>query len=201
MGLAKCPVCKNTISDKSKVCLHCKTSLDNVELLPYENTNEKKIDDDTTSIGTLCKNCGNDKWIVIDNDVAYNQICAVCMTTISINKIDFLNEFQCEECNCFNGTIEENNKFLAIRCRNCGKQKIVLEKHTTRNMRNMNSVPQESSKSTVGIKTGQLTCPKCKSTQIATLNRGYSLLTGFWGSGKPMNVCQKCGYKWKPGSR
>lgn len=42
-------------------------------------------------------------------------------------------------------------------------------------------------------------CPKCGSTSIATTNRGYSFFTGFLGSGKPVNVCQKCGYKWKPG--
>lgn len=40
-------------------------------------------------------------------------------------------------------------------------------------------------------------CPKCNSTSIATVNRGYSFFTGFLGSGKPMNVCQSCGYKWK----
>ena len=40
-------------------------------------------------------------------------------------------------------------------------------------------------------------CPKCGSTSLATVNRGFSLFTGFIGSGKPMNVCQKCGYKWK----
>lgn len=40
-------------------------------------------------------------------------------------------------------------------------------------------------------------CPKCRSTSIATVNKGYSLLTGFLGSGKPMNVCQSCGHKWK----
>lgn len=42
-------------------------------------------------------------------------------------------------------------------------------------------------------------CPKCRSTAIVTTTKGFSLLTGFVGSGKPMNVCQKCGYKWKPG--
>ncbi len=42
-------------------------------------------------------------------------------------------------------------------------------------------------------------CPKCGSTSISTINRGYSILTGFLGSGKPMNVCQNCGHKWKPG--
>lgn len=42
-------------------------------------------------------------------------------------------------------------------------------------------------------------CPKCGSTSVATVNRGYSLVWGFIGSGKPINVCQACGYKFKPG--
>ena len=44
----------------------------------------------------------------------------------------------------------------------------------------------------------QIVCPKCKSTAITTINRGYSLLTRFLGSGSPRNVCQNCGYKWNP---
>lgn len=43
-------------------------------------------------------------------------------------------------------------------------------------------------------------CPQCGSTSIATTNRGFSFFWGFLGSGKPMNVCQKCGYRFKPGS-
>ena len=42
-------------------------------------------------------------------------------------------------------------------------------------------------------------CPKCGSESIATTNRGYSAFWGFLGSGKPVNVCQKCGHKFKPG--
>ena len=41
-------------------------------------------------------------------------------------------------------------------------------------------------------------CPKCGSTAVQTVNRGYSFWTGFIGSSSPRNVCQKCGYKWKP---
>lgn len=41
-------------------------------------------------------------------------------------------------------------------------------------------------------------CPKCNCIDIGVVNRGYSFWTGFIGSGKPMNVCKKCGYKWKP---
>ena len=48
-------------------------------------------------------------------------------------------------------------------------------------------------------KQGIPTCPKCGSTSIATINRGYSIVWGFIGSGKPINVCQHCGHKWKIG--
>lgn len=41
-------------------------------------------------------------------------------------------------------------------------------------------------------------CPKCGSPYISTVNRGYSIVWGFIGSGTAMNVCQKCGHKWKP---
>lgn len=46
----------------------------------------------------------------------------------------------------------------------------------------------------------KVTCPKCGSTDISSGTRGFSMFTGFVGSGSPRNVCQKCGYKWKPGS-
>lgn len=45
----------------------------------------------------------------------------------------------------------------------------------------------------------QLICPKCGSSSIGVTTRGFSLVTGFIGSGSPRNVCQQCGYKWKPG--
>lgn len=41
-------------------------------------------------------------------------------------------------------------------------------------------------------------CPKCGCTDIGVANRGFSIVTGFIGSGKSMNVCKKCGHKWKP---
>lgn len=41
-------------------------------------------------------------------------------------------------------------------------------------------------------------CPKCGSTNISAGQRGYSLLTGFLGSGKTVNRCANCGHKWSP---
>jgi len=45
---------------------------------------------------------------------------------------------------------------------------------------------------------GKIHCPKCDSTNIVTGQRGYSIITGFWGSNRTMNRCAKCGYKWEP---
>ena len=43
-----------------------------------------------------------------------------------------------------------------------------------------------------------LVCPRCGSPSITTGTRGYSIFTGFWGSGNTMNRCAKCGWKWEP---
>lgn len=43
-----------------------------------------------------------------------------------------------------------------------------------------------------------LTCPKCGSTAVSTGARGFSIFTGFLGSGSTVNRCGKCGHKWKP---
>lgn len=41
-------------------------------------------------------------------------------------------------------------------------------------------------------------CPRCGFTNITAGQRGFSLLTGFVGSGRTVNRCAGCGYKWKP---
>ena len=41
-------------------------------------------------------------------------------------------------------------------------------------------------------------CPKCGSISITAGQRGYSLFSGFIGSGKTVNRCSNCGHKWEP---
>jgi uncharacterized C2H2 Zn-finger protein len=43
-----------------------------------------------------------------------------------------------------------------------------------------------------------LKCPRCSSTAVTIGTRGYSMITGFIGSGETMNRCGNCGHKWKP---
>lgn len=71
----------------------------------------------------------------------------------------------------------------------------VIDKEYMENMRVdalMESLSKNSQKNNV------LKCPKCGSTAVTTGQKGFSLLTGFWGSNKTVNRCGNCGYKWKP---
>lgn len=60
------------------------------------------------------------------------------------------------------------------------------------------SVPHFSSLNAKSSSTNTLKCPKCGSTSVTTTTKGYSILTGFIGSGKVINICGNCGNKWKP---
>lgn len=48
------------------------------------------------------------------------------------------------------------------------------------------------------VRNAPLKCPRCSSTAVVVGTRGYSMITGFIGSGETMNRCGNCGYKWKP---
>ena len=65
---------------------------------------------------------------------------------------------------------------------------------------NTGHVPQEYNreKLTPNLPDEPIRCPKCRSTQIATGQRGYSMAWGFIGSGSTMNRCANCGHRWKP---
>lgn len=137
-----------------------------------------------------CPECGADEWIVLDRSHTYFEICNQCAYMKEYTKSIIVAQFECPDCGSLSGKLEENDFKLGVRCNNCGKLHIKVEKAPlTENTRNY--IPPADD--------GKPKCPKCKSTAIATTNRGFSLITGFIGSGKPMNVCQNCGHKWKPG--
>lgn len=142
------------------------------------------------SIGEKCPKCNNDEWLIIDEKNYYKQFCNKCYNYIEHNKQDYVSKFECPDCGSLSGTLEENDFKLGVRCNNCGKLHIMLEKHTT--IDNRNSSP----KPTVNANVPK--CPKCGSTAITAGQRGYSFLTGFIGSSKTVNRCANCGHKWKP---
>ena len=101
------------------------------------------------------------------------QVITKCTNTSQCNKIKNQLESVCAKV-----SIEEDNKST----------------NTSSSLKYTSTIPTKKSAG----QDRELVCPECGSKNIVTMNRGFSLLTGFIGSGSPRNVCQVCGHKWKP---
>lgn len=150
------------------------------------------MEDKIVSIGEQCLKCGADKWHIVDNEYYYNKICAECYYINSVNKQDYVSKFECPDCGSLSGTLEENDSKLGVRCKNCGKLHIMLEKQTTINNRNKPQVSQV---------TNQPKCPTCGSTNIEKISVGKKMKGSFLFGVLSSDVrntmhCKSCGAKW-----
>lgn len=129
---------------------------------------------------SFCPECFKD-WYFRDTETPIEQLsyqnCDFCGTKLIHSNITF------EEKNIIQQVSKDKDFFMAMLKL---REDNIIEYKTK-----ISQYREQTNKET------KPSCPKCGSTSIATVNRGFSLLTGFIGSGKPMNVCQKCGYKWK----
>ena len=89
--------------------------------------------------------------------------------------------------------ISEDNDFLQAMIDL--KQKDIIEYNLKMSQFKAQLQQQTSSASQTG---SMVRCPRCGSPNITAGQRGYSLLTGFVGSGSTVNRCANCGHKWKP---
>lgn len=170
MALIKCPECGKDISNKSKQCIHCGFPLPTVEEAV------KEIPDGFCIIDGVARDLRE-----------------------ALNKIDDYPNMTPDEQKKLKGWIFGQCQTISIYA---AEQllNIILETH---------AVPKEFDGSYKRAGNGRINniqptnqniikCPKCGSTAIVTTNRGFSIMTGFIGSGSPRNVCQNCGHKWKP---
>lgn len=170
MALITCPECGKQISDKASACIHCGYPL-------------KKQTSSTVSNGEKL------------------QKITLNTRTVPPNK-----KIECIKLVC-----EANNMGLA-------KAKQLVESGDVAAVIRENIEPDKAQKIVKGFLdlgayacafnmgesgpangTGKIVCPKCGSTEIHAGARGFSLMTGFIGSGKTVITCLRCGYKWKPG--
>lgn len=141
----------------------------------------------------ICCECGKE----FSNKAAACPFCG-CPTSESIEKVELVGDDKYIE------IIREGGSLSA--CRAIEEDQKVPFEEASKYIQKLIATNPEAYKAREEFKARDaqlraiVKCPKCGSTSIATTNRGYSLLTGFIGSGKPMNVCQKCGHKWKPGN-
>lgn len=145
------------------------------------------------SIGEKCPQCGIDNWHIKDDSTMYIKICMNCYHIEEIHKQDYIKKFECPDCGSLSGTIEENDEKLGVRCNNCGKLYIKLEKKgVTWSTRNN---PQAQPKANIPH------CPTCNSTNIEKIS-ATSKLMGAIGFGlfsktaRSQFRCKDCGYKW-----
>lgn len=149
------------------------------------------------SLGKNCEKCNTDEWIVVDHKNEYMEICKKCSNIKIYIKQDFIDNFQCPDCNCLEGTLEENKNLIAVRCKHCGKQVIVLEKHTTVDHRTKSLEKQQES----SISDNTPKCPTCGSTNIKKISVTKKLggVIGFGifsKTAKSQFECLNCKYKW-----
>lgn len=170
MALITCPECGGNVSDKAKTCIHCGYPLAENFICPY---------------------CGSSENEVTNNPEKYGKCCVVCEKRIADQMNASIYWSMCQKCK--SKQLEEyiDDSCIGYRCKQCSFVFRDLKKDSSGlllNAENLYAPPQKY----------ELRCPKCSSTQIVTGQRGYSVVWGFWGSGKTTNRCANCGHSWQP---
>lgn len=182
MALIKCPECGREISDKAAACIHCGFPL-----------TEAKVDK-PLSPHTL-------KKIVVTNPDGYGLRILYQAIVNLVKNVKGISEKEAK------GMVENGNP-ITIDHLDASTAQALYEKLLDA----MEKVLDTTNIEIELVDTGESVivpdrkkslvpcCPKCGSTSIATVNRGFSIVWGFLGSGNPVNVCQACGNKFKPGT-
>lgn len=176
---------------KLKFCKHCSETGNN--LIPFEkiiNSNKTgnpreclkgylffdKIDDTLK----ICPHCGNN---LIDTEMSVGDFCNILLYTDNNPKVvqALIGLYKINP-------IEYQIKLNQLKMQY--EQQKEEKKQQKTQQQSQSLTPSES----------KLTCPKCGSSNITEGTKGYSLITGFIGSGNFRHVCKNCGNKWKPGS-
>lgn len=153
--------------------------------------------------GQVCPKCGTNDWWGMDSDNTYTVACSKCSHNTSYRKSDFVKNFKCSKCGSNSGTLKDTNTEIIVVCSDCNEENIVLTKHNVQiDNRNKKPILSITEDDLQRLKQKQdkniIKCPKCGSTAITTGQRGFSMLTGFWGSSKTVNRCGNCGHVFKP---
>lgn len=187
MALIKCPECGGQVSDKAPACIHCGYPLSTINTLQPEKlilSEDERIKQNITVcdgeefdlselVEYLKKNTALGKDISIEVWREANNIlkkCAECDSSAS----GIINYIKINR--QVPGTVSGLKKKIAPV--NTIKPKLKISSSFNQNV---------------------VRCPRCGSTSVTTIERGYDIMWGWIGAAQKKNLCQKCGYKWWPG--
>lgn len=138
------------------------------------------------------KRCPKCEYVVIDNNI---ELCPYCIYKAELVCVDnesdeikeqYIKDYEWQEYLDSSTEPIPPNSYVPL----TSSERLKMEEHIKRVQRE-----EEYKKSHPNA----VQCPKCGLFSVATVNRGFNIVTGFLGSGSPRNVCQSCGHKWKPG--
>ena len=177
MALIKCPECGKEVSDKAAACIHCGCPIQAQASVPSSAFVLKKV-----VIPSF----------PVDGSASPKKLPAIKI----VREVTGIGLAEAK------GLVEQSTPFVVVKDGLTLEQaeNIVHKFHAEGVGAEICDSPDSvSSGNSVSINTNFAPrCPRCGSTYIATVNRGFSIVTGFIGSGQARNVCQKCGHKWKP---
>ena len=180
MSLIQCPECGERISDLAHVCIHCGYPIQ--ECLKANNPVENKQNTETYSV--LVHSFWGFKLTPTANILAWFNISSP--DTISDYLSDLpavlLSGLSKEQCEIVVAKLSTHSITASVEADADVQRYPKIDNHD-KGLANLENVVR---------------CPKCGSATVVTGQRGYSIVTGFWGSGKTMNRCSNCGYKWTP---
>ena len=185
MALITCPECGKEVSDKAKMCPNCGYPINDPTVPDVENdilVFKGQRYDLTEVLECIEKTYDENGYCVDPKTPAYFALKRI-IPTIGCDTNELL------------GYLTRYRKvpdFNFIPTGDPDKYRLVKPKDYDPNF-NIHKAFEEEQKKLIPK------CPKCGSTSITTGSRGYSLFTGFLGSGKTVNRCGNCGYKWEPG--
>lgn len=181
MALIKCPECGKEISDKAPACIHCGFPLN--QEMPMPEYKYYKI------------------VLTAFDEAKKNQLVTILGMFFKFSTITAVQVCQNTPYQLVAGLLLEECQNIKTEIEKCGGKVEIVGDDSSKE-HNYYGVNRAWIKTSAPkpAEPPKPQCPKCGSTAIATVNRGYSIVWGMIGSGKPMNVCQKCGHKFKPGT-
>lgn len=196
MALIKCPECGKEISDKASACIHCgfpisqTKNMGNAETFTVTNVNEYKSSqcDQTRFYALLFHKFASkkqyEKYRIPISGVITRLLGRDYPEANSVNRN--------AEHMVFDGITYDTAVKMMEKLREYG---CITEVYTS----NATQLSPVEGKILDYLEYNKvLRCPRCHSTAVTTGARGFSMVSGFLGSGKTVNRCGQCGYTWKP---
>lgn len=184
MALITCPECGKEVSDKAKMCPNCGYPINDPTVPDVKNNIcvFKSQRYDLTEVLEYIEKTYDENGYCVDPKTPAYFILERIIPTIGCDTNELL------------GYLARYRKvpdFNFIPTGDPDKYRLIKPKDYDPNF-NIHKAFEEEQKKLIPK------CPKCGSISITTGSRGYSLFTGFLGSGKTVNRCGNCGYKWTP---